>query len=197
MRLKIVRFLETFRRALSWIKNEVLATWVKTLYRKSTDIAPCILFQAPRWWWKVVQWKRKENATNARGLGRDGAPAPPFPSRARLIFNTSPLYYLRAWHRLRSLITSSQRLSFSHPVRLWVRGWHFGKAHLARESWSPTYLSCHRYCRQGHAITRLLLHYSIPDTPLAWQFAMSAQWSHICHHTGLLTHQMRRSAVCV
>ena len=146
---------------------------------------------------KSFSEKRKENATNARGLGRDGAPAPPFPSRARLIFNTSPLYYLRAWHRLRSLITSSQRLSSSHPVRLWVRGWHFGKAHLARESWSPTYLSFHRYCRQGHAITRLLLHYSIPDTPLAWQFAMSAQWSHICHHTRLLTHQMPGSAVCV
>ena len=202
--MNIERFHMTSRRPYwcSTCGSQTLATWVKALYRKSTDIAPCSLFQAPRWWWKVVQWKKKErkkkeNATNARRLGRDGAPAPPFPSRARLIFNTSPLYYLRAWHRLRSLITSSQRLSPSHPVRLWVRGWHFGKAQLARESWSPTYLSCHCYCRQGHAITRLLLHYSISDTPLAWQFAISAQWSHICHHTRLLIHQMPASAVCV
>ena len=28
----------------------------------------------------------KRNAKNARGLGRDRAPPPPFPSRARLIF---------------------------------------------------------------------------------------------------------------
>ena len=42
----------------------------------------------------------KRNAKNARGLGRD-----PFPkSRASYFrfarFNTSALYYLRAWHRL-------------------------------------------------------------------------------------------------
>ena len=67
------------------------------------------LFQAPRW---------RKKAKNARGLGRDRAapclsPAPahfpaattPFPkSRASYFrfarFNTSPLYYLRAWHRL-------------------------------------------------------------------------------------------------
>ena len=44
----------------------------------------------------------KRNAKNARGLGRD-----PFPkSRASYFrfarFNTSALYYLRAWHRLAS-----------------------------------------------------------------------------------------------
>ena len=67
------------------------------------------LFQAPRW---------RKNAKNARGLGRDRrrpvSPQPPrifpaattpFPkSRASYFrfarFNTSPLYYLRAWHRL-------------------------------------------------------------------------------------------------
>ena len=36
----------------------------------------------------------------------------------------------RLWHRC--LITSSQRLSSSHPVRPWERGWHFDKAQLAR-----------------------------------------------------------------
>ena len=162
---------------------------MKTLYRKSTDIAPCSLFQASRWWWKVVKWEKKMRQT------RGGWEESHYFRFAR--FNTSPLYYLRAWHRLRSLIISSQRLSSSHQVRFCVRGWHFGKAQLARESWSPTYLSCHWYCRQGHAITRLLLHYSIWDTPLAWQFAISAQWSPISHHTGLLTHQMPASAVCV
>ena len=51
----------------------------------------------------------KRNAKNARGLGRDRAvflaATAPFPkSRASYFrsarFNTSPLYYLRAWHRL-------------------------------------------------------------------------------------------------
>ena len=65
------------------------------------------------------------------------------------------------------------------------------------ESWSPTYLSCHRYCRQGLAITRLLLQDSIADKPLAWEFAISALWSPISHHTRLLTHHMPAWAVYV
>ena len=46
----------------------------------------------------------KRNAKNARRLGRDTAPFPK--SRASYFrfrfarFNTSALYYLRAWHRL-------------------------------------------------------------------------------------------------
>ena len=60
------------------------------------------LFQAPRWWWKVVQ--SKENRKTHRGW--PPPPPPPFPSRVRASyfrfarFNTFPLYYLRAWHRL-------------------------------------------------------------------------------------------------
>ena len=48
----------------------------------------------------------KRNAKNARGLGRDTTPFPK--SRAAYFrfrfarFNTSALYYLRAWHRLRN-----------------------------------------------------------------------------------------------
>ena len=67
------------------------------------------LFQAPRSWWKSRSVKR--NAKNLLGLGRDRAaifPAAtaPFPkscaSYFRFVrFNTFPLYYLRAWHRLR------------------------------------------------------------------------------------------------
>ena len=44
----------------------------------------------------------KRNAKNARGLGRDRAAVPK--TRASYFrfarFNTSALYYLRAWHRL-------------------------------------------------------------------------------------------------
>jgi len=40
----------------------------------------------------------KTNAENARGLGRDPPPTPPFPQITRVLF--SPPYYPRAWHRL-------------------------------------------------------------------------------------------------
>ena len=57
----------------------------------------------------------KKNPENGRGLGIDRAPffsppPPPFPkSRVSYFrftrFNTSALYYLRAWHRLRTIKT--------------------------------------------------------------------------------------------
>ena len=58
---------------------------------------PSSLFQATRWWWKVVQWKKMRKTRWGWGETR-----PPFPSGARRFarFNMSPLYYLRAWHRL-------------------------------------------------------------------------------------------------
>ena len=43
----------------------------------------------------------KKKCEKRAGAG-ERQPPPPFPSRARLIFNTSALYYLRAWHRLRN-----------------------------------------------------------------------------------------------
>ena len=54
------------------------------------------LFQAPRWWWKVVQ--KKEMRKTRGGCA-------PFPKSCASYFrfarfNTFPLYYLRAWHRL-------------------------------------------------------------------------------------------------
>ena len=42
----------------------------------------------------------KKNAKNALGLGRRQGPSFPSGSRRFARFNTSPLYYLRAWHRL-------------------------------------------------------------------------------------------------
>ena len=47
----------------------------------------------------------KRNSKNARGLGRDRAATAPFPKLCACYFrfarfNTFPLYYLRAWHRL-------------------------------------------------------------------------------------------------
>ena len=43
--------------------------------------------------------KKKKNAKKERGLGRDRAP-PPFSYFRFARFNTSPLYYLRAWNGL-------------------------------------------------------------------------------------------------
>ena len=52
----------------------------------------------------------KRNAKNARGLGRDTAPFPKScASYFRFAhFNTFPLYYLRAWHRLHFACSGSQ-----------------------------------------------------------------------------------------
>ena len=61
------------------------------------------------------------NAKNARGLGRDIFPAAtaPFPKSCASYFrfarfNTFPLYYLRAWHRLKN--TGSSGTSEKCPV---------------------------------------------------------------------------------
>ena len=64
----------------------------------------------------------KGNAKNARGLGRDTAPFPKScASYFRFArFNTFPLYYLRAWHRLEFLW-----LSLRTPVPLIVFPAHF------------------------------------------------------------------------
>ena len=61
-----------------------------------------------RWWWKSRSVIR--NAKNARGWGETGraifpAATAPFPKSCASYFrfarfNTFPLYYLRAWHRL-------------------------------------------------------------------------------------------------
>ena len=57
----------------------------------------------------------KRNAKNALGLGRDRAPPPPFPKSCASYFrfarfNTFPLYYLRAWHRLEADMTKINSL---------------------------------------------------------------------------------------
>ena len=61
----------------------------------------------------------KRNAKNGRGLRRDMAVTAPFPkSRASYFcfarFNTSPLYYLRAWHKLQPW---SKRLGTLEEIR--------------------------------------------------------------------------------
>ena len=55
----------------------------------------------------------KRNAKNARGLGRDRAPFPKScASYFRFArFNTFPLYYLRAWHRLEADMTKINSLT--------------------------------------------------------------------------------------
>ena len=65
-------------------------------------------------------------AKNERGLGRDRAATAPFPKSCASYFrfarfNTFPLYYLRAWHRLHSFCYSckmprSPRVAHKTPV---------------------------------------------------------------------------------
>ena len=68
------------------------------------------LFQAPRWWWKVVKWKEMRKTRGGSGeTGRRPifpAATAPFPKSCASYFrfarfNTFPLYYLRAWHKVR------------------------------------------------------------------------------------------------
>ena len=68
----------------------------------------CSLFQAPRWWWNGKSFSNKKGEKRA-GVGeRQGifpAATAPFPKSCASYFrfarfNTFPLYYLRAWHRL-------------------------------------------------------------------------------------------------
>ena len=103
----------------------------------------------------------KRNAKNARGLGRDRpifpAATAPFPKSCASYFrfarfNTLPLYYLRAWHRLESglqmqcsNLTESVSLSPS-PQHLSPRPFSFSNDQLAQASQTGLIVILSSFC---------------------------------------------------
>ena len=117
----------------------------------------------------------KRNAKNARGLGRDRpifpAATAPFPKSCASYFrfarfNTLPLYYLRAWHRLESglqmqcsNLAESVSLSPS-PQHLSPRPFSFSNDQLAQATQTGLIVILSSFYVVRHFRLSLLLRYS-------------------------------------
>ena len=115
------------------------------------------------------------NAKNARGLGRDISPAAtaPFPKSCASYFrfarfNTFPLYYLRAWHRLLEVDY------FDRKISTWAKPFHLRLTEISG-NFGIMESTPGLHCR---ALTGKILVFGLGGGGGGW-LSLNKRWSHM------------------